>query len=309
MYDTDSVEEFAKTFEGEVFALDGDDDRIGRRKCIDGDETKGWTAIDDDEVVEVFYGVECTFDEILAVFLVDKFYFGADEVDTGGEDSEIGGVGSDKTVVDVGLPEEAFVGTFFKGIGVNAETRGGIGLRVGIDEEHLVLHYSESGTEVNGGGGFTHPAFLIGNRDGFTHGQLSVFEIYVVNGIGRILGFVVEVLFIFFAFVVGRELVFGDDRFGFDTSFDEGDSVIQTFSELFEVLFIEENFVFVDIELTRIVIENTAAFGDCYEFVTTTSFLYIKKIAAFSSRDGLRIQFFFSVFHIVYTLIIPIAKV
>ena len=171
MDDAHGVEELAESFEGEIFALDRDDDRVGSCEGIDRDKTQRGTAVDDDEVVVVLDGVERTLDEILPVLFIDQFHLGTDKVDASGEDSEVGGVGFDEAVVDVGMPEETLVGALFQIVSVDSKTGGGIGLRVGIDKQHLVLHHRQCGTEVNGSGGFAHTALLVGDRDGFTHVQ------------------------------------------------------------------------------------------------------------------------------------------
>ena len=122
----------------------------------------------------VLDGVEGAFDEILAAFFVDEFNLRTNKVDASGEDSEVGGVGGYKAVGNVGLPHETFVGALVQFVGVDAEAGGGVGLRVGVDKQHLVLHHRQSGTEIDGGGGFAHTAFLIGDRDNLTHASVSI---------------------------------------------------------------------------------------------------------------------------------------
>ena len=49
----DGVHEFGDAFEGEEFALDGDEDGIGGDQGVEGEEVEGRRAIDEDEVVIV----------------------------------------------------------------------------------------------------------------------------------------------------------------------------------------------------------------------------------------------------------------
>ena len=48
-----------------------------------------------------------------------------------------------------------------------AQTAGGVGLRVEVDEKDGPAGRGEAGREIDGGGGFAHAALLIGDRDEF----------------------------------------------------------------------------------------------------------------------------------------------
>ncbi len=50
-------------------------------------------------------------------------------------------------------------------VGRIEESDGGVGLRVEIDEQGFFLFQCESGSEIDGCGGFPDAAFLIGNCD------------------------------------------------------------------------------------------------------------------------------------------------
>ena len=50
---------------------------------------------------------------------------------------------------------------------LDAEAAGAVRLRVEIDEKHALATQREGGGEVEGGGGFTHAAFLVGDGDDF----------------------------------------------------------------------------------------------------------------------------------------------
>ena len=123
LHNAHCVEELAKTFEGEVFALDRDDDRVGCGKSVDRNKAERGTAVDYDKVVVVLDGVEGALDEVLPVLLVHQFHLGTHQVDTCGEYGEIGGVGLDKAVMNVCMPHETLIGTFLQLIGVDAQTR------------------------------------------------------------------------------------------------------------------------------------------------------------------------------------------
>jgi len=44
---------------------------------------------------------------------------------------------------------------------VETQRRGGIGLRVNVDEQRALSARCQEGTDIHGGGGFAHAAFLI----------------------------------------------------------------------------------------------------------------------------------------------------
>ena len=161
LHDADGVQEFAEALEGEILALDGDNDRVGSREGIDGDETQRGAAVDNDKIILVADRFQGALDEILAAFLVDEFHLGTHQVDTRGEQREVGGVGLDDALIDIGPAHETLVGALFELVGIDAEARRGIGLRVGVNEEHLELHDGQSGREVDGSRGFAHATFLV----------------------------------------------------------------------------------------------------------------------------------------------------
>ena len=51
------------------------------------------------------------------------------------------------------------------GVFGNAESRGGVSLRIGVDDEDLEIVGRERSGEVYGGGGFSDAAFLVSDRE------------------------------------------------------------------------------------------------------------------------------------------------
>ena len=82
---------------------------------------------------------------------------------------QIRGVGLHDDGSEVDIVNDALINAGFHGFWVDTHTRRGVGLRVGIDEECLVLKYGQTGRKVDGGGGFAHSAFLVGYRYSFAH--------------------------------------------------------------------------------------------------------------------------------------------
>lgn len=141
--DFDGVEQFADAFEGEVFALHGDDDAIGCGEGIDGDEAKAGAAVDEDIVVILCDGAEYVFHDALLVLEVEQFYFCADEVDVRRYDVESFDVCGVDDVADVNLSEQCVVDGVFYFADVYAHAAGGVGLRVGVYEEYFLFECGE----------------------------------------------------------------------------------------------------------------------------------------------------------------------
>ena len=79
----------------------------------------------------------------------------------------VGGVVED--VAGLHLIDDAFVDAGLDDLGVESHPGGGVGLGVGIDEQGLVLEDGQAGCQVDGGGGFSYPSFLVCNGNNFTH--------------------------------------------------------------------------------------------------------------------------------------------
>lgn len=73
-------------------------------------------------------------------------------------------------LVDGGLPEQDVVGVERKIVSGEAATRGGIPLRIGVDEQRTLLRDSERGSEIYGGSSLSDSAFLIGDGEDASHG-------------------------------------------------------------------------------------------------------------------------------------------
>ena len=86
LYDFDGVEQFADAFEREVFALHGDDDRIGGCKCVHRYQSERRRAVDENIVVVFSYGFEQAFHHRLPVFEFQHLYLCSDKVDMACDD-------------------------------------------------------------------------------------------------------------------------------------------------------------------------------------------------------------------------------
>ena len=122
LHNAHGVQQLAETLEGEVFALDGNNHRVGSREGINSDEAQRGGAVDDDVVIVVPKRFEHAGKELLAALLVNKLHFSTHEVDTRRQEVEIGGIGLDNNLVGISLTEDTVVNTFLQLVGVEAET-------------------------------------------------------------------------------------------------------------------------------------------------------------------------------------------
>ena len=159
----DGVHEFGDAFQGEEFALDGDEDGIGGDQGVEGEEVEGRGAIDQDEVVVVADFGEAFAEAELAVGEVDQFEVGADQVLVGGDDVETFEIGGADGVLEVGVAQKDVVEAGFVGIFGDAEAAGGVALGVGIDDQDPDVIGGQGGGEIDGGRGLPDSAFLVGN--------------------------------------------------------------------------------------------------------------------------------------------------
>ena len=169
LHDLDCVEQLADALEGEVLALHGDDDAVGCGQGVDRDEAEAGAAVDEDVVVVGHDGLQQAPEDALLVLEVQQLYLGADEVDVRGNDVEPLDVRCVYYVANVHLPEQGIIYGVLYLARVDAHAAGGVGLRVGIDEEHFLLERGKGGGEVHAGCGLAHTSLLVDDGYGLAH--------------------------------------------------------------------------------------------------------------------------------------------
>ena len=79
-----------------------------------------------------------------------------------GDDVEPLDVGMDDSLVGLTLADDTFIDGLLGLAHIHAQPRRGVGLRVGVNEQHFLLERGQRGSQVDGCGGLAHTAFLIG---------------------------------------------------------------------------------------------------------------------------------------------------
>src|SRR5699024_6803905 len=118
-------------------------------------------------------GAQGVVEAVLAAHEGHELDLRAGQVDGGGdaEDAVTGG-GLLDGVGRGGLADEQFVAGGGAGGVLHPERRGGVALRVEVDDEHFRPVHRQTGGEVDGAGGFADATLLVGDRNETRHVRL-----------------------------------------------------------------------------------------------------------------------------------------
>ena len=158
-------DEVGDAFEGVVFAHHRHDDAVGGDKAVEGEQGEGGRAVDENVVVVVGHFGQGVFQAHFAGDFLHEFHFRARQRAVGGQDAVAAGGAFGHGFAHGGFAEQDVVDAFGDGGFVDAAAGGGVALRVEINDEHAHVFRRERGGEVDGGGGFAHAAFLVGDGD------------------------------------------------------------------------------------------------------------------------------------------------
>ena len=172
----DGVEQLRHAVEGVVFALDRNQHALCGGEHVDGEQVQARGRVDDDEFEGLVQNFHDPLQTVLAAHGVHQFDFHDGKVRPRSDDlQEV-----EPRVHDGGL--DVFVGDIVRIFGqlqhfvdvhllgfVVAETLGRVPLGVHVDKESLFLQGGKTGSQVHGGSGLAHAAFLVAYRYHFTH--------------------------------------------------------------------------------------------------------------------------------------------
>ena len=86
----DRFEKLAQPFHGIVFALERDDDGVGRRQGVDGQKAQRGRAVDEDIVVVGLHLFDQAIQLSFPILLLNQFHFCTDQVGIGNDHIQIG---------------------------------------------------------------------------------------------------------------------------------------------------------------------------------------------------------------------------
>lgn len=167
----EGVEKLGNAFESQVFALDGDEDGVACGERIQREEIERGRAIENQEIILGFQRLDGLLELKFAIFEFHHLDRGARQVFIGGKQFEVfergfldnrgGGFREQDDVI------EGVAG----GISGKAEAGRGIGLGIAIEQEGFQAFGGEGSGQIDCGGCFANPAFLVGDSDDSAQGQ------------------------------------------------------------------------------------------------------------------------------------------
>ena len=166
--DLDRVEQLREPFERQVFALHGNQHRVGGREDVDGGVSQRGRAVDEHVVVVVAHLRENPLDDVVALFHFRKFGVGRHQIDARRQQPQPFDVLAAKDHLrGAACAGDAFVDAL--GIDVEAQARRGVGLRVGVEQQHLLAENGQRSGQIDRRRGLSHAAFLVCECDDFCH--------------------------------------------------------------------------------------------------------------------------------------------
>src|ERR1700739_4222098 len=122
-----------------------------------------WRAVKDDQVVLVFDRGEGFAEANCPVFDVGELNICARKVLRSRQNPKVIDAGGQNDLFRLGVADNHVVDRVAVVVACNAESRGGICLRIAVDEEDFEALQGKAGGKIDGGGCFAHTTFLVHN--------------------------------------------------------------------------------------------------------------------------------------------------
>ena len=168
----EGLQQFDDAFQGEKFALQGDEQFLRGAEGVEGQQAQGRRAVDDDVIVLRAQRFEAVTQVELAGHLVHQFQFHGHQVGAGGQHVKEGRAGAADALVDVLRRVEGGVEVVVQVFLGDTDTAGAVGLGVTVHQQHALFHDGQCGGKVDGGGRLADAAFLVGYGNDARHAVL-----------------------------------------------------------------------------------------------------------------------------------------
>ncbi len=165
----DGAHQLPQPFQRIIFALDRDQQCVGGRQRVDGQQAERRRAIDQKKIVVAQRRLDRFAQQMLPVGHGDQLDLRADQVDRRRQDAQMGQLRRLNDLVDRLLSHEQIVGRPFDAAAVDADAAGGVALRIDVEEQHTLFGGGERGGQIDRRRCFADAALLIGNGDDFSH--------------------------------------------------------------------------------------------------------------------------------------------
>ena len=165
LHQVDVAQQLAEPLQRVVLALDRHQHLAGGVQAVDGEQAERRRAVDEDVVVVVEHRLDGPAQPVLPAERRHQLDLGAGQVEAGRGDEQVLHRRRLDAVLERHLVHDDVVHRGLEPAVVDAETRGGVALRVEVDDQRAVAQLGQAGTEVDGGGGLADAALLVGDGD------------------------------------------------------------------------------------------------------------------------------------------------
>src|SRR3990167_165051 len=170
----DGAEELGKPFQRIILRLHRDDYLIGRHQTIDSEESQRRRTIDQDIIV---LRADLAQDMLQAEFpILDMHHLDlrAGQILPRRNDVQAFRIRPQDDFLRCETQNHRMIEIFFEALGIDAQARRGIALRIQIHQKNLLAGLRQIARNVNRRSGFPHPAFLIDEPDDCSHRKIKM---------------------------------------------------------------------------------------------------------------------------------------
>src|SRR3990167_696646 len=170
----DGTQELGKPFQRIILRLHRDDYLIGRHQTVDGEESQRRRTVDQDIIV---IRADLAQDMLQAEFpILDMHHLDlrAGQILPRRNDVQAFRIRPQDDFLRCQSPNHRMIEIFFEALGIDAQARRGIALRIQIHQKNLLAGLRQIARNVNRRSGFPHPAFLIDEPDDCSHRKIKM---------------------------------------------------------------------------------------------------------------------------------------
>src|SRR5262249_31203821 len=163
------IPELRHSLQREVLALDGHQNRIGRRKGVESQQPEARRTIHQDVVVGGLNPLEHVSHSEFAILDIYELNLGGNQYFSGRHHLEAGELGAEDQIGKRRVHNHRVVQSAFKG-SPQSQPAGGVPLRVRVHDQPLEVCRGKAGAQVYGGGGLPDPTLLVCDGNYSRHG-------------------------------------------------------------------------------------------------------------------------------------------